>query len=78
MKVAAVARRPCSIREGTPLPEVKAQLGHSSLSVTSRYLDHVLPEDLAESAKMTFLGGIFAAPQLSGKRFTSGSPVILS
>ena len=39
------------VREGTPLPEVKAQLGHSSLSVTSRYLDHVLPEDLAERAR---------------------------
>ena len=39
------------VREGTPLPEVKAQLGHSSLSVTSRYLDHVLPEDLAARAR---------------------------
>ncbi len=39
------------VREGAPLPEVKAQLGHSSLSVTSRYLDHVLPEDLAYRAR---------------------------
>jgi site-specific recombinase XerD len=39
------------VREGAPLPEVKAQLGHSSLSVTSRYLDHVLPEDLADRAR---------------------------
>lgn len=35
------------VREGAPLPEVQAQLGHSSLAVTSRYLAHVTPEDLA-------------------------------
>ncbi len=34
------------VREGAPLPEVQAQLGHSSLAVTSRYLAHVTPEDL--------------------------------
>ena len=39
------------VREGTPLPEVKAQRGHSSQSVTSRYLDHVVPEDLANRAR---------------------------
>lgn len=39
------------VREGTPLPEVQSQLGHSSLSVTSRYLAHVTPEDLADRAK---------------------------
>ena len=33
------------------LPEVQSQLGHSNRSVTSRYLDHVLPEDLAERAR---------------------------
>jgi site-specific recombinase XerD len=35
------------VREGAPLPEVQAQLGHSSLAVTSRYLAHVTPQDLA-------------------------------
>ena len=39
------------VREGAPLPEVQAQLGHSSLSVTSRYLAHVTPEDLAARAR---------------------------
>ncbi len=39
------------IREGATLPEVQAQLGHSSLSVTSRYLAHVSAEDLARRAR---------------------------
>ncbi len=39
------------LREGATLPEVQAQLGHSSLSVTSRYLAHVTPEDLAARAR---------------------------
>lgn len=39
------------VREGAPLPEVQAQLGHSSLSVTSRYLAHVTPDDLAARAR---------------------------
>ena len=39
------------VREGAPLPEVQARLGHSSLSVTSRYRAHVTPEDLAARAR---------------------------
>ena len=39
------------VREGAPLPQVQAQLGHSSLSVTGRYLAHVTPEDLAALAR---------------------------
>ena len=39
------------VREGVPLPHVQAQLGHSSLSVTSRYLAHVTPEDLSNQAR---------------------------
>ena len=39
------------VREGAALPEVQAQLGHSSLSVTGRYLAHVTPEDLAALAR---------------------------
>jgi site-specific recombinase XerD len=47
-------RHSCAVgmlREGASLPEVQAQLGHSSLSVTSRYLAHVTPEDLAARAR---------------------------
>lgn len=33
-------------REGTPLNLVQAQLGHSSLATTDRYLRHIAPEDL--------------------------------
>jgi site-specific recombinase XerD len=39
------------VREGTPLPEVQAQLGHANLATTSVYLDHVTPEDLADRAR---------------------------
>ena len=39
------------LRDGGTLPKVQAQLGHSSLSVTSRYLAHVTPEDLADFAR---------------------------
>ena len=39
------------VREGAPLPEVQAQLGHSSLAVMSRYLAHVTAADLAERAR---------------------------
>ncbi len=39
------------VREGAPLHEVQAQLGRSSLAVTSRYLAHVTPEDLAARAR---------------------------
>ena len=39
------------LREGAALPQVQAQLGHSSLAVTSRYLAHVTPEDLAALAR---------------------------
>ena len=39
------------VREGAALPQVQAQLGHSSLAVTSRYLAHVTPEDLAALAR---------------------------
>jgi len=39
------------IREGTTLPEVQAQLGHSNISTTNTYLAHVSPDDLAAIAK---------------------------
>lgn len=47
-------RHACAVgmlREGATLPEVQAQLGHSSLKVTSRYLSHVTPDDLATRAR---------------------------
>jgi site-specific recombinase XerD len=39
------------VREGAPLPEVQAQLGHANLATTSVYLNHVVPEDLAARAR---------------------------
>lgn len=38
-------------REGTPLNLVQAQLGHSSLATTDRYLRHVAPEELVRAMK---------------------------
>lgn len=34
--------------EGVPMNVVQKQLGHASLAVTSRYLDHVAPQALIE------------------------------
>jgi site-specific recombinase XerD len=34
--------------EGVPVNVVQRQLGHASLAVTSRYLDHIAPADLIE------------------------------
>jgi site-specific recombinase XerD len=38
-------------REGTPLNLVQAQLGHSSLATTDRYLRHIAPEELVKAMK---------------------------
>lgn len=38
-------------REGTPLNLVQAQLGHSSLATTDRYLRHIAPEELIKVMK---------------------------
>lgn len=38
-------------REGTPLNLVQAQLGHSSLATTDRYLRHIAPEELVRAMK---------------------------
>lgn len=38
-------------REGTPLNLVQAQLGHSSLATTDRYLKHIAPEELVKAMK---------------------------
>ena len=38
-------------REGTPLNLVQAQLGHSSLATTDRYLKHIAPEALIKAMK---------------------------
>ena len=35
-------------KEQTPLPMIQQQLGHSSLAVTQRYTNHLLPADLAK------------------------------
>ncbi len=35
-------------REGTPMNIIRAQLGHENLSTTSRYLDHIAPQELID------------------------------
>jgi site-specific recombinase XerD len=35
--------------EGVPAPVIQAQLGHTSLATTQRYLDHLAPKDLVET-----------------------------
>jgi site-specific recombinase XerD len=34
--------------EGVPVPLIQAQLGHTSLATTQRYLDHLAPRELVE------------------------------
>jgi len=38
-------------REGCPVNVIQAQLGHSSLATTSRYLAHIAPMELIEAMK---------------------------
>lgn len=38
-------------REGLPVNLIQQQLGHASLAVTSRYLDHIAPQQLIEAMK---------------------------
>jgi len=35
--------------EGIPVPLIQAQLGHTSLATTQRYLDHLAPRELVET-----------------------------
>ena len=37
--------------EGVPMNLIQAQLGHSSLATTSRYLDHIAPTQLVEAIR---------------------------
>lgn len=37
--------------EGVPVNLIQRQLGHSSLATTSRYLDHIAPQDLIEAMR---------------------------
>ena len=37
--------------EGLPLNVIQRQLGHANLSTTSRYLDHVAPEDVVAAVR---------------------------
>jgi integrase len=37
--------------EGIPMTLIQKQLGHASLAVTSRYLDHIAPTQLIETMK---------------------------
>ena len=38
-------------REGMPVNLIQAQLGHSNLGTTSRYLAHIAPAELIEAMK---------------------------
>jgi site-specific recombinase XerD len=38
-------------REGVPMNVIRMQLGHSSLATTSRYLDHIAPEQVIEAMR---------------------------
>ncbi len=38
-------------REGTPMNEVQATLGHASLAVTSAYLAHIQPQEIMDRMK---------------------------
>jgi len=37
--------------EGWPANRIQAQLGHSSLATTDRYLRHIAPEELLQAAR---------------------------
>ncbi|MBA7495702.1 Tyrosine recombinase XerC [subsurface metagenome] len=38
-------------REGAPMNLIQQQLGHTSLATTSRYLDHIAPQQLIDVMK---------------------------
>jgi integrase len=38
-------------REAVPMNAIQAQLGHSSLATTNRYLDHIQPQQLTDVMK---------------------------
>ncbi len=38
-------------KEGVPMNIIQAQLGHTSLATTSRYLEHIAPQQLIEAMK---------------------------
>lgn len=39
------------VKEGITIPEIAGNLGHSSIATTSRYLDHIAPQDRIDRAK---------------------------
>jgi len=39
------------MREGVPLNVIQAQLGHSSIATTSRYLAHIAPEEVIQTMR---------------------------
>ncbi|MBA7518960.1 Tyrosine recombinase XerC [subsurface metagenome] len=39
------------VKEGITIPEIAGSLGHSSIATTSRYLDHIAPQDRIDRAK---------------------------
>lgn len=45
-------------REGQPMNLIQAQLGHSSLATTSRYLNHIAPRELIAAMKAREWAGV--------------------
>ncbi len=39
------------VKEGITIPEIAGSLGHSSIATTSRYLDHIAPQDRIDRAR---------------------------
>lgn len=44
-------------REGWPVPEIARQLGHSSISTTQTYIDHMYPAEVIDRARARTWGG---------------------
>lgn len=40
------------LREGTLLPIIQKQLGHSDLATTAKYVDHLLPQDVIDAMRV--------------------------
>ena len=49
-------------REGFSMPLIQAQLGHSSLATTSRYLAHIQPQELIDAMRSRRWGADSGAP----------------
>ena len=51
--------------EGVPIHIIQKQLGHSNLSVTNRYIDHLNPTEVADAMRCASESGIFRHERVS-------------